>query len=114
LEDYCECTDLPKDDTEPYSIRVGWSIAQSSLQLGENQYSFSFCNNGKKCHDKTFEDYGAVLDKGDSIAAYIVKLNNLFRNSSFKFFILFKKKRILKPNQKKFNFLLVKTVLIWE
>lgn len=92
MEDYCECTDLPKDDTEPYSIRVGWSIAQSSLQLGENQYSFSFCNNGKKCHDKTFEDYGAVLDKGDSIAAYIVKLNNLFRNSNFKFFILFKKK----------------------
>ena len=67
---------MPKDDIEPYSIRVGWSIGQSSLQIGENPFSFSFCNNGKKCHDKTFEDYGAVVDKGDSIAAYIVYNKN--------------------------------------
>ena len=87
---------MPKDDLEPHSIRVGWSIAQSSLQLGnflksshlrilyqqlincfelgENPFSFTFCNNGKKCTDKTFEDYGTTFEKGDSVAAYIVSV----------------------------------------
>ncbi len=36
LDDYCECPDVPKCvDTEPHLIRIGWSVAESSLQLGE-------------------------------------------------------------------------------
>ncbi len=34
LADYCECKEMPKDDLEPYLLRVGWSLYESSLQLG--------------------------------------------------------------------------------
>ena len=72
MTDYCECPDLAKDDLEPNLIRVGWSINYSSLQLGESELSFGYASNGKKCCNKTFEDYGDQFDKADSIAAYIV------------------------------------------
>jgi heterogeneous nuclear ribonucleoprotein U-like protein 1 len=70
LEDYCECIDLPKDDPEPFALRVGWSLNTSSSQLGEDEYSFGYCSNGKKCCNKLFEDYGESFDKGDSIGIY--------------------------------------------
>lgn len=72
LEDYCECPDLPKcSESEPHMIRVGWSVAESSNQLGEDGFSFAFCNNGKKCTNNVFEDYGETFEKGDSVASYI-------------------------------------------
>ena len=71
LTDNCECVSLPKDDSDPYSIRVGWSLINTSLQLGENKFSFAFCSNGKKMSDNQIEDYGESFKAGDSIAAYI-------------------------------------------
>ena len=72
IEDYCECPDVPKcSEAEPHMFRVGWSVIESSMQLGENKYSFAYCNNGKKCTDKVFEDYGETFQKGDSVASYI-------------------------------------------
>lgn len=53
-------------------LRVGWSLNYSPLQLGESKFSFGYASNGKKCVDKTFEDYGDSFEKGDSIAAYLV------------------------------------------
>jgi len=73
LEDYCECPDVPKcSESEPHMIRVGWSVAESSNQLGENDYSFAYCNSGKKCSGGLFEDYGETFEKGDSVASYVV------------------------------------------
>ena len=75
LEDYCECPDIPKcSESEPHMIRVGWSVAESSTQLGENKYSFAYCNSGKKCTESVFEDYGETFEKGDSVASYVVSL----------------------------------------
>lgn len=69
---------MPKDDLEPYMLRVGWSLRYSSLQLGESPFSIAYCSTGKICCNKVFEDYGEVFQKGDSIASYIViKLINL-------------------------------------
>lgn len=81
MTDYCECTELAKDDLEPNLLRVGWSLNYSPLQLGESKFSFGYASNGKKCVDKTFEDYGDSFEKGDSIAAYLV---------GFAIFIIFK------------------------
>jgi hypothetical protein len=53
-------------------LRVGWSLNDTSLQLGEDVYSYAYCSNGKKCCNKQFEDYGEIFQKGDSIAAYLV------------------------------------------
>lgn len=35
IEDYCECPDVPKcSEAEPHMFRVGWSVIESSMQLG--------------------------------------------------------------------------------
>lgn len=38
---------------------------------GETEFSFGYANNGKKCYNRTFDDYGDSFEKGDSIAAYV-------------------------------------------
>ena len=79
---------MPKDDSEPYLIRVGWSLNYSSLQLGEEEFSFAYCNTGKICCDKNFSDYGETFDKGDSIGAYIVIYNKkIFNRTKFLYYI---------------------------
>jgi hypothetical protein len=73
LEDHCECEELPKDDLEPYLLRVGWSLNRTSLQLGESEFSYGYCSSGKICHNKVFEDFGEPFEKGDSIGSYLVR-----------------------------------------
>lgn len=70
LSDYIECDELTKDDPDNYSIRIGWSLKGASMQLGEDRFSFAYCNNARKCTQSVFEDYGESFEKGDSIAAY--------------------------------------------
>uniref|UniRef100_A0A3P8SL98 Si:ch211-107m4.1 n=1 Tax=Amphiprion percula TaxID=161767 RepID=A0A3P8SL98_AMPPE len=38
-----------QDIREPYGLRVGWSVADSSLLLGEDELSFAYDGRGKKC-----------------------------------------------------------------
>ena len=71
LSDNCECPSLPKDDPEPFSLRLGWSLINSPLQLGETQFSFAYCSNGKKASNGQFDEYGESFKAGDSIGAYI-------------------------------------------
>lgn len=52
-------------------IRVGWSISNSSLQLGEAQFSYGYESTGKFVTNKTFTPCGAKLGVGDVIGAYL-------------------------------------------
>ena len=46
------------DDTNPNLTRIGWSIADASINLGEEPLSFGFGGTGKASTRKNFRDYG--------------------------------------------------------
>ena len=46
------------DDPNPHLTRIGWSVAESSMQLGEEPLSFGFGGTGKASTRKFFKDYG--------------------------------------------------------
>ncbi|KAK5640200.1 hypothetical protein RI129_011011 [Pyrocoelia pectoralis] len=52
-------------------IRVGWSISNSTLQLGEVQFSYGYESTGKYVANKTFTPHGAKFGVGDVIGAYL-------------------------------------------
>jgi len=53
-------------------LRVGWSTNNANRQLGEGPLSWCYSSaEGKKAHDKVFEEYGAKFEKGDVIGAYL-------------------------------------------
>ncbi|XP_025830505.1 heterogeneous nuclear ribonucleoprotein U-like protein 2 isoform X2 [Agrilus planipennis] len=52
-------------------IRVGWSVADTGLQLGENKNSFAYESSGKFVVGGKFTDFGTQAAVGDVIGAYI-------------------------------------------
>jgi len=50
-------------------LRVGWSLDNASLMLGENAASWCYSSAGKKAHNSVFEEYGVKLEKGDVFGA---------------------------------------------
>lgn len=57
-------------DFEEFGLRVGWSVDNASLLLGEDHLSFAYDGRGKKvCRGKE-ADYGEVLSVGDIIGCY--------------------------------------------
>uniref|UniRef100_A0A3P9B9W6 Si:ch211-107m4.1 n=1 Tax=Maylandia zebra TaxID=106582 RepID=A0A3P9B9W6_9CICH len=57
---------------EPYGLRVGWSVAVSSLLLGEDELSFCYDGRGKKVSDRKEENFGEPFSEGDIIGCYAV------------------------------------------
>ncbi|XP_014839132.1 PREDICTED: heterogeneous nuclear ribonucleoprotein U-like protein 2 [Poecilia mexicana] len=55
---------------DPYGLRVGWSVGDSSLLLGEDEFSFAYDGRGKKVSDGTQEEYGEPFSEGDIIGCY--------------------------------------------
>lgn len=54
-------------------IRIGWSIASASLQLGEDKHSYSYESSGKAVKENEFSDYGVTFDAGDVVGAFLVR-----------------------------------------
>jgi len=52
-------------------LRVGWSTDRSNLMIGENDASWCYSSEAKKVHNSTFEEFGAKVEKGDVIGAYL-------------------------------------------
>ncbi|XP_076662536.1 uncharacterized protein LOC143365844 [Halictus rubicundus] len=67
--------DLCPIDTEneenPYILRVGWSTSYTSMQLGEEKFSFGYSSIGKKLTNNQFEDYGLQFGKDDVVGCYL-------------------------------------------
>uniref|UniRef100_A0A3B4GAY4 B30.2/SPRY domain-containing protein n=1 Tax=Pundamilia nyererei TaxID=303518 RepID=A0A3B4GAY4_9CICH len=55
---------------EPYGLRVGWSVAVSSMLLGEDELSFCYDGRGKKVSDRKEENFGEPFSEGDIIGCY--------------------------------------------
>lgn len=62
----------PKVEPIPaHYFRVGFSMLGTSLQLGEDKYSFAYESTGKFVTNKQFQDYGVPFGVGDVIGAYL-------------------------------------------
>lgn len=64
-------TNLPETEKPVNAIRIGWSIENSSLQLGESSLSYGFESTGKVCASSSFFDYGTAFGEGDVIGTYL-------------------------------------------
>lgn len=54
-----------------HELRLGWSVNDSCLQLGESANSFAYAGNGMKATGNTFEEYGATFAKDDVVGAFV-------------------------------------------
>nr|XP_046261281.1 heterogeneous nuclear ribonucleoprotein U-like protein 2 [Scatophagus argus] len=59
-----------QEDTNPHGLRVGWSMANTSLLLGEDEFSFAYDGRGKKVSGGTEEEFGEPFSVGDIIGCY--------------------------------------------
>uniref|UniRef100_A0A8C2XLS4 Uncharacterized protein n=1 Tax=Cyclopterus lumpus TaxID=8103 RepID=A0A8C2XLS4_CYCLU len=59
-----------QEDTDPCGLRVGWSLANTSLLLGEDDLSFAYDGHCKKVSGGKEEAFGELLSEGDIIGCY--------------------------------------------
>lgn len=58
---------------EPYTkgFRVGFSLTSSNLMLGESEYSFAYCESGRKATNGEFVEYAKSYQLDDVIGCYL-------------------------------------------
>ncbi|XP_022615851.1 heterogeneous nuclear ribonucleoprotein U-like protein 2 [Seriola dumerili] len=61
---------LEQEVMEPCGLRVGWSVADASLLLGEDDLSFAYDGRSKKVSDGKEEEFGEPFSEGDIIGCY--------------------------------------------
>ncbi|KAL6117393.1 uncharacterized protein ACO6RY_15188 [Pungitius sinensis] len=59
-----------QEDMDPCGLRVGWSTANTSLLLGEDELSFAYDGRGKKVSGGKEEAFGELLSEGDIVGCY--------------------------------------------
>ncbi|XP_012139478.2 uncharacterized protein LOC100875790 isoform X1 [Megachile rotundata] len=68
IVDHCPVN--TENEEYPHVLRIGWSTPYTSMQLGEEKFSFGYCSTGKKLTDNNYEDYGVQFGKDDIIGCY--------------------------------------------
>ncbi|XP_050048509.1 heterogeneous nuclear ribonucleoprotein U-like protein 1 isoform X2 [Dermacentor andersoni] len=66
---YLDVSHLPSDEPTPNVARVGFSVEDASMQLGEEPLSYGYGGTGKISVDCKFKDYGEPFAEGDVILA---------------------------------------------
>ena len=59
-----------QENESPNVLRLGWSVQDTSMQLGEEELSFCFSSLGKKSVNKEFSDYGLTFAVDDIVTCY--------------------------------------------
>ncbi|XP_053735548.1 heterogeneous nuclear ribonucleoprotein U-like protein 2 isoform X1 [Synchiropus splendidus] len=57
--------------SESCGMRVGWSVADSCLLLGEEEFSFAYDATGEKVSGGKSEEFGEQYSEGDIIGCYV-------------------------------------------
>lgn len=55
-------------------FRTGWSVEKTSLQLGEDEFSYGYESTGKFVSKREFNDFSGPYKLGDVVGAYLVSL----------------------------------------
>lgn len=66
--------DLPDTEEHPHALRVGWSVDEAGLGLGEAAYSYGYGGTGKSVENNRYNEYGEEYGPGDIIGCYVVSL----------------------------------------
>jgi len=69
--EHLEVDNLPEDEQHKHVVRVGFSTADTSMQLGEEKNSFGYGGTGKASVACTFKDYGEAFGTGDVIQCFL-------------------------------------------
>ncbi|PIK48230.1 putative heterogeneous nuclear ribonucleoprotein U isoform X3 [Apostichopus japonicus] len=71
LQEHLNVKHLPSEEKTPHVIRVGWSLEKTSLQLGEEKFSYGYGGTAKFSTNCKFEDFGEKFGEGDVITTYL-------------------------------------------
>ena len=66
-----EPVELEAEET-PHVLRCGWSVDETSMQLGEEPLSFGYGGTAKVSADCKFRDFGVSFGQGDVIGCFLV------------------------------------------
>lgn len=69
-----ETNTKPEVEPEPiptHLFRVGWSLSNTSLQLGEGEFSYAYESSGRFLTNKLFTSFGAPFSSGDVVGSYV-------------------------------------------
>lgn len=71
LVEHLDVRHLPPEEKTTHVIRVGWSLGKTSLQLGEEEFSYGYGGTAKFSTKCKFSDYGETFGAGDVITSYL-------------------------------------------
>jgi heterogeneous nuclear ribonucleoprotein U-like protein 1 len=63
--------DLPESEEHPNALRVGWSVGESGLGLGEAPLSYGFGSTGKGVVNNQYNEYGEAYGVDDVITCLL-------------------------------------------
>ncbi|XP_044017273.1 heterogeneous nuclear ribonucleoprotein U-like protein 1 isoform X2 [Aphidius gifuensis] len=66
-----ECNVSLQDEQDPHVLRAGWSLLNSSMQLGEDKYTYGYGGTGKISTNLEFKDYGPKFGLNDILTCFI-------------------------------------------
>jgi len=62
---------LEAEEQHPHVLRVGYSIDEAGMVLGEEKLSYGYGGTGKASVNLKFKDYGGSFGKGDILGCYL-------------------------------------------
>lgn len=71
VEDEKMQTEETPEPIPTHLFRVGWSLPNTCLQLGEHKFSYGYESSGRFVTDNQFSEYGSQFGVGDVITSYI-------------------------------------------
>ena len=79
--------DLPDTEEHPNALRLGWSVDEAGLGLGEALLSYGYGSTGKVVVNNRYNEYGETYGPGDTIGCYVVRFLSPYLFGALYFFL---------------------------